>query len=162
MTDNEGQSPKRRELHFDSLSQAVAEIESLAKTQTVTVGKFSFPQIVDHFAHTFDISTGRAVAPKVPWLIRMIMASMTKRFATKPMKPGYQLPKHAQAFFWDHNATDLESAMTHFREAYQHYRHTDPLPRHPLFGVIPKSRNEQIQCRHMELHLSFVHPKPVP
>jgi hypothetical protein len=29
---------------------------------------------------------------------------------------------------------------------------------HPVFGQMTRAQHDQIQCRHAELHLSFVHP----
>ena len=152
-------SPKRRDLEFHSLEEAVQEVEQLATKPTHTTGNYSFPQIVDHLAHAFDISSGHASPPPMPWLMRVILPFFLKRLVSKPLQPGVRLPKKPQDFFWENNHKELEPAMAHFREAYDRYRSTDPLPRHPLFGDMDRSLNEKLQCRHMALHLSFVHPE---
>ncbi|MCD0458243.1 DUF1569 domain-containing protein [Roseiconus lacunae] len=151
-------STSHRKLHFDRLEEAVAEVERLAKVPVQTTGNFTFPQIVEHLATAFDISSGHQTPPPVPWLIRVVAPLMAKRAAHRPMKPGLKLPQKAQAFFW-RDAEQLEDALSQFRTAYERYRSIDTLPRHPLFGNLSREDNEQLQCRHMELHLGFVHPQ---
>lgn len=149
---------EHRTLHFQSVDEGVAEVERLAEAETRTSGKYSFPQIVDHLAHAFDISSGHRQPPAVPLPLRLAMRMLRGRIISRPMSPGVKLPGPAQEFFWDHNTTELDEAIRHFREAFARYRDTQPLPKHPLFGQMTREQNEQLQCRHMELHLGFVHP----
>ena len=147
-----------RQLHFDKLDDAVAEVERLAAMNVETIGKFSFPQIVEHLATAFDISSGHQTPPPVPFFLRILGPLMARRAARKPMKPGLKLPASAQEFFWK-DERELDTVMSTFRESLKRYREVDPLPRHPIFGNLSRDDNEQLQCRHMELHLGFVHPK---
>ncbi|OYP36102.1 DUF1569 domain-containing protein [Rhodopirellula sp. MGV] len=150
-------STSHRKLHFDQLEEAVAEVERLAISPIQTTGNFTFPQIVEHLATAFDISSGHQTPPPIPLLLRIVGPLLAKRAAYKPMKPGLKLPKKAQTFFW-RDEKGIEQSLSQFREAFQRYRDTAPLPRHPIFGNMTRKDNEQLQCRHMELHLGFVHP----
>lgn len=149
---------EHREIEFESVDAAVAEVERLASIPTRTTGRFSFPQIVDHLAHAFDISAGTVDPPKMPLLLRLLAPFLVNRAISKPAKPGFKLPRAAQEFFWERNSEELDASLEHFREAFKKYRETDPLPRHPLFGNLTRQQNEQLQCRHMALHLGFVQP----
>ena len=50
---------EHRELSFDTLQQAIAEVERLAGENVRTTGSYSFAQIVNHLATTLDVATGR-------------------------------------------------------------------------------------------------------
>ena len=146
-----------RKLHFETLDQAVAEVERLAAGPVKTTGNFSFPQIVEHLATAFDISSGHQTPPPVPFFLRLLGPLIARRAAYRPMKPGLKLPKDAQEFFWK-EGKNPDQMMDEFREAFARYRKVDPLPRHPFFGNLSRKDNEQLQCRHMELHLGFARP----
>ncbi|MCC9599414.1 DUF1569 domain-containing protein [Stieleria sp. JC731] len=150
-------SESHRKIHFDRLDDAVAEVERLAIIPVKTSGNFTFPQIVEHLATAFDISSGHQTPPPIPFILRLIGPLLGRIVAHRPMKPGLKLPQNAQDFFW-RDEQQLDEAMTTFREAFKRYRAVDKLPRHPIFGNLSRDNNEQLQCRHMELHLGFVHP----
>jgi hypothetical protein len=73
------------------------------------------------------------------------------------MKPGFKLPSKAQSVFWPDGEIETTAGLEHYREAIELFQRTDPLPPHPIFGDMSRADQEQLQCRHAELHLSFVH-----
>ena len=149
-------APTHRKLHFATVDEAVAEVERLAACQVQTMGNFSFPQIINHLATAFDISSAHQMPPKMPLALRLLGPLVARWIIKRPMEPGVKLPSQAQAFFWKDDQ-DLEPALNNFREAFARYCDMESLPRHPLFGNLSRAENEQLQCRHMELHLGFVH-----
>lgn len=149
---------EHRSLTFSSLDEALAEAERLAATETKTTGSFSYGQILRHLAITLDMVSGHVDVPKVPWYIRMAGPLIKNSVLAKPIKPGFKLPSSAQSYFWPEGDIDVQSALTHFREALARYRSTNELPPHPIFGRMTEQEHDLLQRGHIALHLSFVHP----
>jgi Protein of unknown function (DUF1569) len=150
--------PEYRSLSFASLDDALAEVESLASGEARTTGRFSFAQILRHLALTLDMVSGHIAGPKLPWFIRFVGPLIKKSVLSKPIKPGFKLPKTAQSFFWPAGDIDLPTALNHFRESLARYRSKSELPRHPIFGSMTREEHDLLQRGHMALHLGFVHP----
>lgn len=151
--------PELRSLHFDDLEQAVAEVERLAATEIVTTGNYTFGQILEHLARTFDIVSGHQTIPFKPNIIvRFIARMMRSKILNGPAQPGFKLPPKAQSIFWPQSDVPVEEALRHFREALARYQAAKPLPTHVFFGKLTQAQHDQLQCRHCELHLGFVRP----
>lgn len=149
----------RRSLHFDSIDDALAEAERLAASQVTTTGNQSYGQILEHLARTLDVVSGKITGVNVPLPLRIMGRAMKPFFLSRPMKPGLNLPSAAQDIFWPSDEVSVEDAMTHFRTALDRFRNAKSLPKHPVFGKMSREQHNQLQCRHCELHLSFVHPQ---
>jgi hypothetical protein len=149
---------ERRPLHFDSLEEALAEAERLASGAVTTSGKYSLGQILEHLARTIEIALGQRSAPKIPFPIRLAARLLRTRFLSKPMRSGFKLPSKSQSVFWPDHEVAVETGLQHYREAIARFHDTDPHPTHPLLGDITRAEHTQLQCRHAELHLSFVRP----
>lgn len=89
-------------------------------------------------------------------LMRPLIRLMVLR--KQPLKPGIRLPPKGEEFFWPADPIDTPAALQMLREAVEHYRQTDPLPRHPFFGPMTREQADSLNCRHAALHFSFVHP----
>jgi len=150
-------NPEHRKLHFENFSEAIAEAERLAQVDTRTTGRFSHGQIIDHLARTLQTVTGDRQAPAVPFLLRAVLRLMRNRVTQKPMKPGTRLPQKVQPLFWSTEDVPLDQAMTSLRQSVQRFEQCDPFPPHPLFGEMTPEQHRQLQCRHFELHLGFIH-----
>jgi len=147
---------KPRELNFRFPADAMAEAERLAKTPTRTLGRFTHGQILEHLARTFDVASGHAAGPAVPWFMRAMGRLIRGSLISKPMKPGFKLPGKAQSYFWPDHDVPVDHAMQHLRDAYERYQSTDPIPPHPFFGRMDRAQLDQLTCRHMALHLGFI------
>lgn len=152
------EKPDRRELDFASLDEAVADAERLAAGEVRTTGKHTFGQILEHLARTHDMVTGKIVAPKLPWYMRMLMPFMRSSILSKPATPGFNLPREAEKFFWPEGEVDVQQALVHLRESVEHYNANGPLPIHPVFGRATTEQIDKLNCSHCAMHLSFVHP----
>ena len=151
-------TPERRELTFNSLDEAVADAIQLAQGKVRTTGNHTFGQIIEHLARTHDMATGKAVGPKLPWYMRLMMPVLKGKILNGPVTPGFNLPAKAEAFFWPEGEIDVQKAITHLKESVDNYNANGPLAVHPVFG---KATREQIDCQtinHCAMHLSFVHP----
>ena len=148
-----------RSLHFDRLEEAVAEVDRLAGSQVETTGNYTFGQILEHLARTFDIVSGHKELSFKPNLVmRTFARSMLSKILNGPPQPGFELPAAAQGEFWPESDVPIEEALKHFHEAFARYQATQPLPKHLFFGKMSQEQHDQLQCRHCELHLGFVKP----
>lgn len=147
-----------RVLEFASPAEAIQEAEQLANAATHTIGQYSQGQIIDHLARTLDVASGAVDPPKPPWFMRLVGPVVRGSLIRNPMKPGFKLPKKAQAAFWASEEVPLDDAMTHLRSAYRRYAEQESLPRHPFFGEMTRAQHDQFQCRHFALHLGFIVP----
>jgi len=150
--------PERRELKFNSLHEAVAEVERLAEGNVRTTGKHSFGQIIEHLARTHDMSTGKIVGPRPPLFMRLLMPIMKGFILNGPVKPGFKLPAAAEAFFWPDGEVDVPQAIAHLRESVENYDANGPLAVHPVFGKATREQIDSLNITHCAMHLSFVHP----
>ena len=151
--------PERRELTFKNLDEVVAEAERLASGSVRTTGHHSFGQILHHLALSHDVSTGRATAPPAPFMMRLLIPLMKRMVInSKPLKPGIKLPAQGESFFWPDKEFDVPSALQSLKESVAYYKSHGPLEKHPFFGKLASGEDEQLNCRHAALHLSFVHP----
>ena len=150
---------ERRELNFKSLDEVVEEAERLAAGEVKTTGNHSFGQILEHLARTHDMCTGKLEAPKPPWFMRLMIPFMKPMILKdEPLKAGFKLPPKGEAFFWPDQEFDVQEALTHLKESVDNYKKNGPLPKHPMFGAMTREQNDSMNCRHADLHLSFVHP----
>ncbi len=151
--------PKRRDLQFNNLDEVVAEAERLASGEVSTTGQHSFGQILEHLARSQDMTTGKLTVPSPPWYMRLMIPLMKPMLINdKPLKPGFKLPQKSEAVFWPNQEFDVATALAHLKESIAHYKTQGPLPKHPMFGSLTRQQNDQLNCRHAALHLSFVHP----
>ena len=148
-----------RPLHFDRIEDAIAEVDQLVATEVTTIGNYSFGQILEHLARTFDIVSGHTEIPFKPSLpMRFFARMMLPKILKGGPKPGFQLPSKAQAIFWPTEDVDVVESHDHFRQAVGRYQSTGPIEKHVFFGNMTRQQHDQLQCQHCALHLGFVKP----
>jgi hypothetical protein len=154
-------APERRELTFDSLDDVVADGERLPSGRVRTTGNHTFGQILEHLARTHDVTTGRMTVPPPPFLMRLMIPLMKPMMVKdKPAKSGFKLPAKFEAVLWPDQEFEVQEALAHLKESVEHYKGEGPMPKHPMFGKLSREQHDRLNCRHAELHLSFVHPAP--
>lgn len=150
---------ERRQLHFNNLDEVVAEAERLAAGKVRTTGHHSFGQILEHLARSHDMTTGKLQVPPPPWYMRLMIPLMKPMLLNdKPLKPGFKLPPKSESVFWPNQEFDVATALAHLQDSVEYYKTHGPMPKHPMFGSITRQQNDQLNCRHAALHLSFVQP----
>src|SRR5262245_44266812 len=89
----------RRELHFNSLDDILADLDQLAKAKEVrSLGNWSPGQNLKHMTLVMNCAIDGA-PPTLPWILRVIMRVFFKgRVLNKPMPPGFKLPEKAAMF----------------------------------------------------------------
>ncbi len=146
----------RRELHYSNLEDVIVDAENLAAGPVLTSGDWTFGQILEHLAVTFDYSID-GFPFRGPWFLRKIVAPFLKnRFLTKPMPSGFKLPKNAGAL--KPGEVSVEEGLAHLKRAIGRFETETPNADHPVFGKMAQQEWVSLGLRHCELHLSFVSP----
>ena len=156
-TQTQPDAGRRRDVHYEELSEVLADARSLAARPHTTVGQWTFAQIVEHLAQAMDACFD-GFPFKAPWLARVLIAPFVKNsFLIKPMKAGFKLPKDAGPLL-PPVETDLNEALGHLDRAIARFDKETPSQPHTFFGRMAAQEVMMLQLRHCELHMSFVVP----
>jgi hypothetical protein len=150
-------TPHRRKIHFDTLDDAIADATRLAAGPVTTTGNFSFGQILEHLSRAMDTVTGDLKPMPVPLPLRLAARLARPLLIARPFMSGFKLPANAQSLLWPSDQVDVATGLAALQKSVARFRQVEPLQPHPVFGQMNRAQHEQIQCRHSELHLSFVH-----
>jgi hypothetical protein len=146
----------RRQLHFDTPADILADVERLNQGPVKALGNWSGGQVLKHLALVMHGSID-GIPTRPPWVMRVLGRMLKKRVLRKGMPPGYRLPPEAaQALVPP--ATSWDEGLAVFRQAVQRLQteaHREPSP---FLGPMTREDWDQLHCRHAELHLSFLLP----
>jgi hypothetical protein len=145
----------RRSLHFHSLDEMLADVETLAQGKIRTLGNWSAGQILEHLARTMNKSIdGFEDVP--PWPIRLLGRWYFKGQMLKHgMRAGFlHRGKGAEEFV--PAPTSFDEGLNAFRRAVHRQQTDTKRVASPFFGLMTNEEWEQLHCRHAELHLSFL------
>lgn len=153
---------RRRELHFDSLSQAVEHCEHLLNVGYEPKGNWSLGQICEHLTRTIEASMDGyprwmvlAGLPLRPFLRRWLLPKLLAGKSPSGIKtaPMFQPP----------SKIDDAAAVRRFRDTVErfHAATTPPHP-HPGFGKMDRATLERFHAAHAAHHLSFLWPRTEP
>lgn len=149
---------KRRELHFDSIDEAMADAQRLGSGDVETSGHYSFGQILEHLARTMDTVTGELTAEPVGLPLKIAARLARSYVLSHPLRSGFKLPAKSQSLLWPTTEVDVPTGLKSWKQAIERFEQVEPLRPHPVLGKLSRQQHIQMQCRHSELHLSFVHP----
>jgi hypothetical protein len=148
----------RRELHFQTVDDALADGEMLAKAHREgnlrCMGNWTPGQNLGHIAAWINYSYEGAPL-KVPLLVRLMMRPMKRRFLYKPMAPGARIPKVPGGTI-GFEPLSFEEGYDRFRRAFLRLKESPPPLPHLLFGPLTHAQWICSHLRHAELHLSFM------
>jgi hypothetical protein len=145
-----------RKIVFQSLDEVAREIKTLASGPVKTTGKHDFPSIVRHLALSNDMMAGKIIPPKPPLIFRLLLPLIRSSILNGPVKPGFNLPKKANDFFWPSNPISLEDSVRMYDESVAYYKKHGPLSIHPVFGPASKEQVDSLNLKHAAMHLGFV------
>lgn len=146
----------RRIVRYSVLSEVVHDAESLLANHH-TVGHWSFGQICQHLAKSMNASID-GFGFKAQWWARWFIAPLVKNsLVTKPMKPGFKLPKAGAALLPDENIA-ADEGLRQLKVAVERLSHETPKAEHPFLGKMASEEVMQLHLRHCELHMSFIVP----
>ncbi len=149
----------RRELHFETLDEILADAEMLVAAEDVqTLGNWTLGQILYHLAVGQNMSLdGDDYRP--PWLIRVVAPYMKKGILNGKMSPGFQLPRVLHKKLIAQPTLTPAEGLEALRKSTERVKSETPQPRNPVFGKMTPAEWVQLHLRHAELHLSFAVPK---
>ncbi len=143
----------RRPLHFDNYDQILDDVRRLAGVPCRQLGNWSLGQVCEHLANTMDMSLD-GVQGTFPWYLRMVGPLVKTRIITRPMSPGFKVPK--TVFGLLPVGQDAAGGVAGMERAVARLRQTNERAPHPLFGKMTCDEWDQLHMRHSEMHLSFI------
>lgn len=148
----------RRKLNFADFSQLLADAEHVAKAPCQTLGNWSVGQILDHLAEAANGPFDGYGGFQAPWYVRKLIIPFVKNnILTKPMSPGFQLPKGAATLLPQPDIDPLD-AYARLQAALARFSSETPQYPHPAFGTLALQEWVALTLRHSEMHLSFIIP----
>jgi hypothetical protein len=147
----------RRQLHFHTVGDILADVEQLNKGKIKTLGNWSSGQVLKHLTSVMNGSID-GFPFRLGWPLRLLGRMVRNRVLTKGMTPGFQLKNEAANAFLP-PATSWEDGLALFRQAIQRQQAETKREPSPFFGTMTREQWEQLHCRHAELHLSFLVPE---
>ncbi len=144
----------RRNVHYASYADFIADAENLAGRPIDTLGNWTQAQIYQHLAISLDTSIdGSPFVLPAParWLMSLLMK---KKFLTKAIPPGFKTSKKLVAS----DQTSLTDALADLRRAIERQMNEPNRAIHPGFGRITREEWDQFNLRHAEEHMSFLVP----
>lgn len=145
----------RREINYATLDDVLADAERLVAANASTSGNWSLGQILEHVATVMDKTLdGFETTPPLP--VRLVGRWFLKnRFLKQGMPSGFQL-KGPMAKEILPPAADAQQALDHLRNAVERMKTQTDRPPHSFFGNLTVDESNRMNCRHAELHMSFI------
>lgn len=144
----------RRHVRYESLLELLADAELQTESQPRMLGNWSEGQIYQHLAlsvHAMIDGAPLSIPPPAQWLIRTFL----KRWLlSRPLPAGFKLTGRARQLLPDE--TTAAAGLSGLREAIVRLENTSVLAPHPALGVCSRAESIAFQCRHAELHMSFM------
>lgn len=145
----------RRTLHFRSLADLLADIETLDHRGDVrSIGKWTPAQNVEHIARFIDASID-GFTVKAPLLMRIAGRLVKRMVLRRPMSPGFRLPVSMEPFI-PPPSTSWDEAVSHLRRGVARAGRSMMHAKSPAFGRLNHDEWERLHCRHAEMHFSFL------
>ncbi|MGI9455908.1 MAG: DUF1569 domain-containing protein [Aeoliella sp.] len=147
----------RRELHFATIDEVLAEAERLASGPVTQLGNWSLGEMCDHLARSLDSATDDNQF-KPGLLFKIIGPFLKKTMITKTIPAGFKQSENMKPIFAPTEGTTTEAGLARLRTAVERFK-AGPLPeRSPTFGKMSRDDWHNFHCRHAEMHLSFILP----
>jgi hypothetical protein len=148
-------------LRFESIDQALAEVERLAEVEQARrlrrLGNWTLGQTLGHLAAWAEYAyTGAPL--KVPFFIRWFLRLRKRKFLYGVMRSGVRIPGVEGGTL----ATDpvpLEEGRARYRRAMERLQAEAPTAPSPAFGRLTHEEWIALNLRHAELHLGFLIPE---
>lgn len=154
---------ERRALQFSSIDEILKDVERiLAAERAGTLrhtGNWTLGQILGHLAAWINYSwDGYPPEATPPWLIRVAIKLFRNRIINHAMTPGLRLGRTPGGTLGTEPYSTEEGARR-YREALTRLKRGEaPRFHSPALGRLTEDERLALNCRHAELHLSFLHP----
>jgi hypothetical protein len=151
-----GPVDSRRALRFSSYQEMIDCARGLSEVPTRQLGNWSLGQICQHLAVAIDASIDGAPFKPAMWL-RVFGPLVKKRYLTRPMHSGFQLPANATALI--PGETSTADGIAALEKSIGRLAETSVRKPHAVFGKLTRDEWDQLQLRHAEMHLGFIVPR---
>jgi len=147
---------QRRDVHYDSYDDLLADAERLVSGDVQTVGNWTLGQILKHLAQSLNSSID-GTDMKFPWLMKKIFPLFVnkEKMLNNPLPPGFKIPKKGEAQFSPDPSVSTAEGLASLRAAIERCRTETSRAEHPAFGQLTREEWDKMHLRHAELHMSF-------
>jgi hypothetical protein len=155
---------QRRKLKFNSLQDAIADAQHLARQGYSQTGQWNLAQILGHCSDWLQFPvTGY---PKSPFPINALLWSMKVTMGKRMLRkifneesfPAAQ-PTNPTTVKTADQRTDAQAIADFIKAVGAFDAHSGPWFSSPLFGQMTKTEHLNLQLIHLAHHLSFLLPK---
>ncbi|WDI43927.1 DUF1569 domain-containing protein [Bremerella sp. P1] len=152
MTINTKKVAGRRDLHYSTLQDVLADAQELAAAGSVqTLGNWTPAQVFEHLAKAFEMSLDGATF-QAPLPLRWVAQTFLKKnLLTKGVPSGFKA--NGQVMPGD---VPTEEGLAHLEDAVGRYLLEPQRAKHPLLGNLSQEEWTQFHLRHCEMHMSFL------
>jgi hypothetical protein len=148
----------RRELQFDRIDDALADVEQIATAQRQgnlrSIGNWTPGQTLGHLA-TWAGYAYDGTPMTIPFFIRWLLKPLKNRFLNQPMRAGSKIPRVRDGTL----ATEVipfDQALERFQKNFTRLKLEKPTKPNVMFGEMTQEEWIKLHLRHAELHLSFL------
>lgn len=150
----------RRMVSYSSYADLIADADRLASGPVKTVGNWTYGQILQHLAISFNSSID-GIPFTAPIAFRFIARWFLKsRFLNKSLPSGYQVPDEARDHFVPAESADVQQSLEALKAAIERCQRETKRCKHALLGNLTLDEWEKFGLRHAEMHMSFAMPEP--
>ncbi len=147
----------RRELHFATIGEALADAERLAAGEWQQLGNWSLGRICRHLAQSLDSATDdNQVAPPlvIGWFAPLFKGWLLKN----GLRPGFQMTPSMKPVFMPPDEVETRAGIEAFRVAVDRFESATLPAKSKFLGKMTRDDWIAFHCRHAEMHLSFIVP----
>jgi hypothetical protein len=154
-------SAERRSLSFTSLDDVLADVERIVAAEKGgtlrRTGNWAVGQTFGHLAAWINYAY-EGYPMRVPWFIRWLVQRQLRKMLKTGMTAGVRIPK-AEAGTYGVEPLSTDDGAARLRAALGRLKRGEPARfDSPAFGPATLEQRIQLNLRHAELHLGFLHP----
>jgi hypothetical protein len=154
---------ERRSVRFASIADARRDLDALEAAQKAgtlrTTGNWTPGEILTHLAawvnYGFD---GFPPELNPPFFVRWLGPMMRGRMLRKGLPRGFRIPKIPRGTTGMEDVP-VDEGLRRLRAAYDRLEKSEPPVESPALGKMSYPEKIQMQLRHAELHLGFLHSR---
>ena len=145
----------RRDIQYSSFDEFLEDARRLAEIPHRTVGNWSYGQILHHLTLSLHGSID-GFGYSDFWLVRLLASIFfKKKMLESGMPPGDKIAKKMQRL--EPHEIPVDDAIEQLAIAVERFKINPKRAPSPIFGKLAPTEANQLQLRHAELHMSFVH-----
>lgn len=148
-----------RKVRYSSPDELLRDVERLVQAEREgtlkRLGNWTLGQALGHLASWINFGyEGFPSGSKPPWIIRVLLRFIGKKYLKKGMPQGVRIPRVAGGTYAT-EAMSTEEGATRLRRACERMR-MEPAKFHsPAFGAMSEADRVAMHLRHSELHMGF-------